>query len=110
MRRKKYTSSLSRISTVLPKVFKNISKKGRNSSKILELKMNWEKILGDELSKDIFVESIRKVNNQNTLIIISNKISLLEISFSSEIIKKKINNYFNEPIIENIKFKKSLHY
>ena len=52
--------------------------------------MNWEKILGDELSKDIFVESIRKVNNQNTLIIISNKISLLEISFSSEIIKKKL--------------------
>ena len=110
MRKKKYTPSLSKISTLLPKVFKKISKKGKNNSKILELKMNWEIILGEKLSKDIFVESLKKINNKNTLVIISNDIALLEISYSSEIIKNRINSYFNEPLIENIKFKKSLHY
>ena len=109
MRRNNYNSSLSKISTLLPKVLKNLKKNSKNSSKLLELKMKWDDIIEDNISKDIFADSIKRLNNKNVLIIISNKPNLLEISYSSEMIKDKINKYFNECLIDNIKFKRSLH-
>ena len=109
MRRKNYNSSLSKISTLLPKVLKNLKKTNKNSSKLLELKMKWDDIIEDKISKDIFAESIKKLNNKNVLIIISKKPNLIEISYSSEMIKDKINKHFNECLIDNIKFKRSLH-
>ena len=110
MRRNNYNSSLSKISTLLPKVLKNLKKTNKNSSKLLELKMKWKDIIGDRLSEDIFVDSIKKLNNKNVLIIISKKPNLVEISYSSEMIKDKINKHFNECFIDNIKFKRSLHF
>mgnify|MGYP000299099855 FL=1 len=59
MRRKNYNSSLSKISTLLPKVLKNLKKTNKNSSKLLELKMKWDDIIEDKISKDIFAESIK---------------------------------------------------
>ena len=109
MRRKNYNSSLSKISTLLPKVLKNLKKTSKNGSKLLELKMKWDDIIEDNISKDIFADSIKKLNNKNVLIIISKKPNLLEISYSSEMIKDKINKHFNECLIDNIKFKRSLH-
>ena len=109
MRRNNYNSSLSKISTLLPKVLKNLKKTNKNSSKLLELKMKWKDIIDDNLSEDIFVDSIKKLNNKNVLIIISKKPNLVEISYSSEMIKDKINKHFNEGFIDNIKFKRSLH-
>ena len=109
MRRKNYNSSLSKISTLLPKVLKNLKKNSKNSSKLLELKMKWDDIIKDNISKDIFADSIKRLNNKNVLIIISKKPNLLEISYSSEMIKDKINKHFNECLIDNIKFKRSLH-
>jgi len=109
MRRKNYNSSLSKISTLLPKVLKNLKKNSKNSSKLLELKMKWDDIIEDNISKDIFADSIKRLNNKNVLIIISKKPNLLEISYSSEMIKDKINKHFNECLIDNIKFKRSLH-
>ncbi len=109
MRRKNYNSSLSKISTLLPKVLKNLKKNNKNSSKLLELKMKWDDIIEDKISKDIFAESIKKLNNKNVLIIISKKPNLIEISYSSEMIKNKINKHFNECFIDGIKFKRSLH-
>ena len=109
MPRKNYNSSLSKISTLLPKVFKNLKKNSKNSSKLLELKMKWDDIIEDNISKDIFADSIKRLNNKNVLIIISKKPNLLEISYSSEMIKDKINKHFNECLIDNIKFKRSLH-
>ena len=109
MRRKNYNSSLSKISTLLPKVLKNLKKTNKNSSKLLELKMKWDDIIEDKISKDIFADSIKKLNNKNVLIIISKKPNLLEISYSSEMIKDKINKHFNECLVDNIKFKRSLH-
>ena len=109
MRRKNYNSSLSKISTLLPKVLKNLKKTSKNSPKLLELKMKWDDIIEDNISKDIFADSIKRLNNKNVLIIISNKPNLLEISYSSEMIKDKINKHFNECLIDNIKFKRSLH-
>lgn len=110
MRRNNYNSSLSKISTLLPKVFKNLKKTNKNNSKLLELKMKWKDIIGDKISEDIFVDSIKKLNNKNVLIIISKKPNLVEISYSSEMIKDKINKHFNECFIDNIKFKRSLHF
>ena len=109
MRRNNYNSSLLKISTLLPKVLKNLKKTSKNSSKLLELKMKWDDIIEDKISKDIFADSIKKLNNKNVLIIISKKPNLLEISYSSEMIKNKINKHFNECLIDNIKFKRSLH-
>ena len=108
MRKKNYNSSLSKISTLLPKVLKNI-KTNKNSSKLLELKMKWDDIIEDKISKDIFADSIKKLNNKNVLIIISKRPNLVEISYSSEMIKDKINKHFNECFVDNIKFKRSLH-
>ena len=71
--------------------------------------MKWDDIIGDKISKDIFVESIKKLNNKNVLIIISKKPNLLEISYSSEMIKDKIYIHFNGCFIDGIKFKRSLH-
>ena len=71
--------------------------------------MKWDDIIEDNISKDIFADSIKRLNNKNVLIIISNKPNLLEISYSSEMIKDKINKHFNECLIDNIKFKRSLH-
>ena len=102
MRRKNYNSPVSKISTLLPKVLKNLKKTGKNSSKLLELKMKWDDIIEDKISKEF--------NNKNILIIISKKPNLVEISHSSEMIKNKINKHFNECLIDNIKFKRSLHF
>ena len=110
MRRNNYNSSLSKISTLLPKVLKNLKKTNKNSSKLLELKMKWKDIIGDKISEDIFVDSIKKLNNKNVLIIISKKPNLVEISYSSEMIKDKINKHFNQCFIDDIKFKRSLHF
>ena len=109
MRRKDYNSTPSKISTLLPKVLKNLKKTSKNSSKLLELKMKWDDIIQDNVSKYIFADSIKKLNNKNVLIIISKKPNLLEISYSSEMIKNQINKHFNECFIDNIKFKRSLH-
>ena len=92
MKKRNYTLNATKISTLLPKVLKKLSGQSKNGSKILELKMNWDNIINDDISNNIFVDSIRKINNKNTLIIISNKANLVEISYSAELIKKK-NKY-----------------
>ena len=109
MRKKNYNSSLSKISTLLPKVFKKLKRPNKNSSRLLELKMRWKDIIGEKISEDIFADSIKRLNNQNILIIVSKRSNLIEISYSSEIIKDKINKHFNECFIDNIKFKRALH-
>ena len=40
--------------------------------------MKWDDIIEDKISKDIFAESIKKLNNKNVLIIISKKPNLLK--------------------------------
>ncbi len=109
MRSKYYKPSISKISTLLPKVFKKISKNYKANPKLLELKMNWDSIINNKISNEIFAEKIKKINNKNTLIIISKNSNLIEISYSSELIKNNINKYFKENLIDNVKFKKSLH-
>ena len=97
-----------KVSTLLPNILKPTRK--QNGSKLLELKMNWEKILGKNLAQKCFAYSIRKINDKNVLTLISNKNDLLEISYSSEDIKEKINSFFLKNFVDDIKFKKSLQY
>ena len=47
-----------KIATLLPKVFKPLKKK--NDGLLLEIKLNWEKILKPELSSRCFASSLKK--------------------------------------------------
>jgi len=102
----KYSKHPVRISTLLPKVFKPLRKK--YGGVLLDIKFNWEKIIDSELSSICFATSLKKINDKNVLIVTSDKNNILELSYSSDKIKEQINNFFNSPIIDQIKFKKFL--
>lgn len=95
------------ISALLPEVLKPITKKF--SSNLLEIQLNWHKISGDDLSKITKPSKIYKVNNKNILEILVYKNYTLEISYSSDEIKKKINNFYKFEYLAGIKIKKSLY-
>jgi len=105
---KKYTNKPVKISTLLPNILKGAKKK--NGSILLEIKINWEEIVGKEFSKKCFVSNLQKVNEKRILTIISDDTNLLELSYSSEKIKDKINNFFVDKKIDDIKFKKSFQF
>ncbi|MEE2694941.1 MAG: DciA family protein [Pseudomonadota bacterium] len=106
MSHRNYTKYPVKISTLLPKVLKPLRK--TNSSLLLELKMNWEKIIGSKISEICFVSTIKKINKKNILIVVSDSNKILELSYSSNEIKNKVNSFFNSNFIDEIKFKKSL--
>ena len=106
MNRKSYIKNPVKISTLLPKVFKPLKKK--NDGLLLEIKLNWEKILTPELSSRCFAYSLKKINNSKILIITTNERNILELSYSSDEIKMQINEFFKTTVINEIKFKKSL--
>jgi hypothetical protein len=81
------------ISAILPEVLKPITKKF--SSNLLEIQLNWHKISGDDLSKITKPSKIYKVNNKNILEILVYKNYTLEISYSSDEIKKKLIIFIN---------------
>ena len=66
------------------------------------------KDIDSELSSICFATSLKKINDKNVLIVTSDKNNILELSYSSDKIKEQINNFFNSPIIDQIKFKKFL--
>ncbi len=103
---KKYIKNPVRISTLLPKVFKPLKKK--NNGVLLEIKLNWEKILEPKLSSCCFASSLKKINKTKILIITTKERNILELSYCSEEIKMKINEFFKTTVINEIKFKKSL--
>ena len=105
---KKYTNKPVKVSTLLPNILKAVKRK--NGSILLEIKINWEDIVGKDLSKKCFVSSLQKINKKNILTIISNNTNLLELSYSSNEIKNKINNFFIDDKIDDIKFKKSFQF
>lgn len=105
MKHKNYNKNPVKISTLLPKVFKTIRKK--NNSLLLEIKLNWKKIVGPELYPDCFVSSLKKVNKKTILTVVSERGNIHELSYSSNNIKKNVNNFFNANVVSEIKFKKS---
>ena len=102
---KKYINKPVKVSTLLPKIL-NAAKK-KNSCSIPEIKSNWREIIGDQLFDKCFAFSIKKINKNNVLTIISNEGSLLELSYESQNIKERINRYFAYEMVNEIKFKKS---
>lgn len=106
MNYKNYIKQAVKISTLLPKVFKQLKKK--NGGILLDIKLNWENILDANLNSVCFAHSLKKVNNKNILTISSDQNNILELSYSSDTIKEKINKFYNSPIIDEIKFKKFL--
>ena len=106
MNHKNYIKNPVKISTLLPKVFKPLKKK--NDGLLLEIKLNWEKILKPELNSRCFAYSLKKINNSKILIITTNERNILELSYSSDEIKMQINEFFKTTVINEIKFKKSL--
>ena len=93
-----------KISSFIPKIIGSSKK----NNKLIELKANWENIFGVEFSKKFYVSSLREINKKKVLTIISCESDLLELSYSSESIKNKINTFFSYELIDIIKFKKSL--
>ena len=102
---KKYTNKPVKVSTLLPNILK--ATKRKNGSILLEIKIHWKNIVGKEISDKCFVSNLQKINRKNILTIISSDANLLELSYSSEEIKNKINNFFIDNKIDDIKFKKS---
>ena len=105
MKHKNYIKNPVKISTLLPKVFKTIKKK--NDGLLLEIKLNWEKIVGSELYSDCFVSSIKRINKKTILIVVSERRSIHELSYSSNDIKNNVNKFFQANVVNEIKFKKS---
>ena len=106
MNGKNYIKKPVKISTLLPKVLKPLKKK--NDGVLLEIKLNWEKILEPRLSSCCFASSLKKINNIKILIITADERNILELSYSSNAIKMQINEFFKTTVINEIKFKKSL--
>ena len=55
------------------------------------------------------LNGLKTFNNKKILILVSDENSVLELSYSSEVIKDKINDFNSDFNIEEIKFKKN-HY
>ena len=108
MSKKSYIKIPLKVSSILPKVLKNLKK--NNGTLLLEIKMNWEKIVEQKYCDVCFVSSLKKINNKNILTVVSKSRCIMELSYSSNEIKEIINNYFNSSIIDEIKFKKVLQY
>ncbi len=106
MNGKNYIKKPVKISTLLPKVLKPLKKK--NDGVLLEIKLNWEKILEPRLSSCCFASSLKKINNIKILTITADERNILELSYSSNAIKMQINEFFKTTVINEIKFKKSL--
>tara|TARA_B100000900_G_scaffold354393_1_gene323072 strand:- start:8 stop:334 length:327 start_codon:yes stop_codon:yes gene_type:complete len=106
MESRNYIKNPVKISTILPKVFKRLKKK--NDGPLLEIKLNWEKIVTKKISSICFVSSLNIINNKKTLTIVSDSRKIQELSYSSKEIQDKINSYFSTTVVNEIKFKKSL--
>ncbi len=105
MKHRNYIKNPVKISTLLPKVFKTI--RNKNDGLLLEIKLNWKKIVGPKLYSNCFVSSLKRVNKKTILIVVSEKRIIHELSYSSNEIKKNVNKFFQANIVNEIKFKKS---
>ena len=106
MRQKNYIRYPVKISTLLPKVLKPLRR--NNDGVLLEIKLNWDKIVDPKISSICFVYSLKKINNKTILTIVSDNRNIVELSYSSEEIKNNVNDFFDASIVNEIKFKKSL--
>ena len=83
-------------------LFFNITKQiyKRHNKNFLIILDNWEKIVGDDLSSKSFP---KKINRDNTLIVMVDHEYLLDFQYQNEIFKKKINALLESNTICRIK-------
>ena len=88
--------------TLPTKVKKILKKKGHIFSETLD---NWRYIVGDELFKVCYPKSFKSSNkfSASTLSIMVKRGHEVEMEYSKNEIIKKINTYFNDRIVENIR-------
>ena len=88
--------------TLPTKVKKILKKKGYIFSETLD---NWRYIVGDELFKVCYPKSFKSSNkfSSSTLSIMVKRGHEVEMEYSKSEIKKKMNIYFNESVVEKIK-------
>tara|TARA_B100001121_G_C18484569_1_gene524230 strand:- start:267 stop:593 length:327 start_codon:yes stop_codon:yes gene_type:complete len=101
-----YIKSPQKVSTFIPKILKPF--RNKIGIKALELRTNWEKIVGKEIAEKCDVCGLKTFNNKKILILVSDENNLVELSYSSNLILERIHGFNSEFKIEGIKFKKSL--
>tara|TARA_B100001029_G_scaffold169034_1_gene163584 strand:+ start:474 stop:800 length:327 start_codon:yes stop_codon:yes gene_type:complete len=101
-----YIKSPQKVSTFIPKILKPF--RNKLGAQALELRTHWEKIVGKRIAEKCDVCGLKRFNNKNVLILVSNENNLVELSYSNNLIMKKIYAFNRDFKIEEIKFKKSL--
>ena len=101
-----YIKSPQKVSTFIPKILKPF--RNKLGTKALELRTHWEEIVGKEIAEKCDVSGLKTFNNKKILILVSDENNLVELSYSSNLIMKKIHDFNSDFKIEEIKFKKSL--
>ncbi len=86
----------------IDELFFNITKKiyKRHDNNFLIILDNWKKIVGDSLSK---ISLPKKLNKNNTLVVIVNNEYLLDFQYQTETFKSKINALLENTTIYKIK-------
>ena len=86
----------------IDQLFFNITKKiyKRHDNNFLIISDNWKKIVGDSLSK---ISLPKKLNKDNTLVVIVNNEYLLDFQYQTETFKRKINALLESNTICKIK-------
>ena len=106
MNKKNYINRPIRVSSLITKIFKPLKKK--YNPVVLEIKANWFKIVGPEIAEKCEISNLKVVNNKKVLLIKSDHSNLFELSYSSETILRKINEFNPAFKINSLKFKKFL--
>ena len=97
---KLFTQGLRPLQSLLPENAKKILKK--DGFVYFEIIKNWKNIVGEKMFIDTAPLKIKKVNNENILIINVNKNIMIEIEYSRDQIIEKINSYLGFNAINKI--------
>jgi hypothetical protein len=97
---KLFTQGLRPLKSLLPENAKKILKK--DGFVYFEIIKNWKNIIGEQMFKDVVPLKIKKINNENILLINVNKNIMIEIEYSRDQIIEKINSYLGFNAINKI--------
>ena len=97
---KLFTQGLRPLQSLLPENAKKILKK--DGFVYFEIIKNWKNIVGEKIFKNVVPFKIKKINNENILLINVNKNIMIEIEYSRDQIIEKINSFLGYNAINKI--------
>ncbi len=97
---KLFTQGLRPLQSLLPENAKKILKK--DGFVYFEIIKNWKNIVGEKIFKNVVPLKIKKINNENILLINVNKNIMIEIEYSRDQIIEKINSFLGYNAINKI--------